>query len=264
MREINTEELKKIQVEILDVMSQFCENHGIQYWLDWGTLLGAIRHKGYIPWDDDVDTGMLRKDYDIFMKLFNEENDRYKVYSVENDPSYSFPFAKIIDTQTVLYEPDEHGYKSAVYVDLFVYDNAPEDEEEVRRMFQRRDFLLKMRSLQWRHRPSGNVLRRALIYMANVPMRLIPTGYFEKKIIQNARKYQDTETGKIGNFTDSYTVTADKSIFTDFIYVEFEGKKYRAPARYDEWLHAAYGDYMQLPPVEKRVSRHSFKAYYLD
>ena len=76
MREINTEELKKIQVEILDVMSQFCEKHGIQYWLDWGTLLGAIRHKGYIPWDDDVDTGMLRKDYDIFMKLFNEENDR--------------------------------------------------------------------------------------------------------------------------------------------------------------------------------------------
>lgn len=264
MREINTEELKKIQVEILDVMSQFCENHGIQYWIDSGTLLGAIRHKGYIPWDDDIDTGMLRKDYDIFMKLFNEESDRYKVYSVENDPGYSFPFAKIIDTQTVLYEPDERGYKSAVYVDLFVYDNAPDDEKEVRRMFKRRNYLQKMRSLQWHHRPSGNVLRRTLIYIANIPMRLVPNGYFDSKIVKNAKKFQNEETKRVGNFSATAVVTADKSIFRDFIYVEFGGKKYKAPIGYDEWLKAFYGDYMQLPPVEKRVSRHSFKAYYLN
>lgn len=264
MKEIYLQDLKRIQVEILDVMSQFCEKHSIQYWLDSGTLLGAIRHKGFIPWDDDIDTGMLRKDYDVFLKLFNEENERYKVYSVENHPGYSFPFAKIIDTQTVLYEPDERGYKLSVYVDLFVYDNAPDDDKEVYKMFFYRNFLQKMRSLQWHHKPSGNILRRSLIYMASIPMRLVPKGYFETKIIKNATKYKNIETKRIGNFTATAPVTADKKIFRDFIDVEFEGKKYKAPVGYDEWLTAFYGDYMKLPPIDQRRTNHSFKAYFLN
>ena len=81
MREILLDELKKTQIEILDVVDTFCRENNINYWLDSGTLLGAIRHGGYIPWDDDIDIGMLRKDYDIFLKKFNEKNERYrKIY----------------------------------------------------------------------------------------------------------------------------------------------------------------------------------------
>lgn len=261
MKEIDVQNLKKKQIEILDVMSQFCEKHDIRYWIDSGTLLGAIRHKGYIPWDDDVDTGMLREDYDKFLKLFNQENDRYKVYSIENNLEYSYPFAKIVDTKTVLYEPDERGYKLSVYIDLFVYDNAPDDETEVKKMFRKRIFLQKMRSLQWHHRPNGSFIRRALIYIANVPMRLVPNGYFERKIVENAKKFQYVDTKRVGNFTASEVVTADKEIFRDFVWVEFEGKQYKAPIGYDEWLRAFYGNYMELPPIEKRISNHSFKAY---
>ena len=77
MRKVELEELRKIQISILDVVADFCEKHKINYWIDSGTLLGAIRHKGYIPWDDDIDIGMLREDYDKFKKLFNQYNDRY-------------------------------------------------------------------------------------------------------------------------------------------------------------------------------------------
>ena len=82
MKQVTGEQLKKIQLEILDVVTQFCDANGIRYWLDSGTLLGAIRHKGYIPWDDDVDLGMLREDYERFLSIFNKSNDRYRAVSL--------------------------------------------------------------------------------------------------------------------------------------------------------------------------------------
>ena len=95
MHELSLDELRKIQIEILDVVVKFCDDHEINYWLDCGTLIGAIRHKGYIPWDDDIDIGMLRPDYEKFMKLFNEENTRYKFMCYELDEKfYTNPMRK--------------------------------------------------------------------------------------------------------------------------------------------------------------------------
>lgn len=112
LEEIKIEELKRIQLEILDNVANFCEKNKINYWLDCGTLLGAIRHKGYIPWDDDIDIGMLREDYERFMKLYNKENEQYKFYCIENNKKFDYPHGKVIDTNTILYELDmKHGKK---------------------------------------------------------------------------------------------------------------------------------------------------------
>ena len=107
MRRIYIDELKKIQINILDQVADFCNKNDISYWLDCGTLLGAVRHKGYIPWDDDVDIGMFRSDFDRFLNLFNQSNERYKVYNIENNNEFYYPFGKVLDTTTILYEPDE-------------------------------------------------------------------------------------------------------------------------------------------------------------
>ena len=96
MRQIGMDELKKIQLEILDAVSAFCTKHGITYWLDGGTLIGTVRHKGYIPWDDDIDLGMLRPDYDRFIKEFNAHNSRYRLVCRENDPDFYQAFAKVM------------------------------------------------------------------------------------------------------------------------------------------------------------------------
>ena len=85
MKNISVEELKSVQIAILDVVSKYCDEHGIRYWLDGGTLLGAVRHKGYIPWDDDIDLGMLRPDFDRFIHEFNRYDSRYVVGCVESN-----------------------------------------------------------------------------------------------------------------------------------------------------------------------------------
>ena len=128
MKQLDINELRAIQLEILDYVAKFCDEHEIKYWLDGGNLIGAIRHKGYIPWDDDVDVGMLRADYEKFMLMFNENNTRYRFTCYELNRSFYLPSGKVTDTETVLYEPDEKGIKTAVYVDIFVYDNAPDDD----------------------------------------------------------------------------------------------------------------------------------------
>ena len=94
MREILLDELKDRQIAILDVVDAFCRENNINYWLDSGTLLGAIRHGGYIPWDDDIDIGMLRPDYDRFLAMFNKFNKQYQVFSVENDINFPYPLER--------------------------------------------------------------------------------------------------------------------------------------------------------------------------
>ncbi len=175
MREIGVNELKLIQLEILDVVAKFCEEHGINYWIDCGSLLGAVRHKGYIPWDDDIDLGMLRPDYDRFMKEFNGTHPGYEFHCVENDPKFYAPFGKVLDTSTELYEPDEKGIKLAVCIDIFVYDNAPDDDKTANEMFDKRDYYRRqyyMRLNRIFAPARGNLLRRLCVYAYRAAKKL--------------------------------------------------------------------------------------------
>ena len=266
MKEIDLNELRKIQVKILDDINSFCQKNKINYWIDCGTLLGAIRHKGYIPWDDDIDIGMLRKDYDKFLELYNKKKSRYKLLAIENDKEYNFQFGKVIDSNTVLWEPDpETGVKSGVYVDVFVYDNAPDDDKKVQEMYNKRDKYNKLRNAQLYPDmyDKSSFKKRIMRFFLNIYLKFLPKNYYSKKCIKNSKRYMNEDTKRVGNFTSNAKICVDKKIFNKFVEVEFEKKKYKAPVGYDTWLKAFYGDYMKLPPKEKRVSLHKFKAYYI-
>jgi lipopolysaccharide cholinephosphotransferase len=263
MKQIELEELKEIQLEILDQVHNFCIANNIKYWIDCGTLLGAIRHKGYIPWDDDIDVGMLREDYERFIHTFNDQNTKYKCYSIENNKRFGYSFAKVLDTDTILYEPNKHGMKSAVNIDIFVYDNAPDDDKLTADMFKKRDFYRAMNNIRVFHlmtheKLSGRICKRIL----NVLLMVFPRYYFAKKVADNSKRYINESTKRVGDFMSLTDMTCDKRVFSSFIDVEFEGKLYKAPVGYDEYLRGFYGDYMQLPPVEERTPHHMFEAYH--
>lgn len=121
MRQLTPDEAKKIQTGILDVVAAFCDERGIKYWLDYGTLLGAVRHKGFIPWDDDIDIGMLRPDYDRFMREFNGTNPRYEFHCMENDSDNTRAFGKVVDIHTSVSYEHTHGFEGyGLSIDVFM------------------------------------------------------------------------------------------------------------------------------------------------
>lgn len=263
MKQLDSEGLKKIQIEILDVVTDFCDKNNIKYGLYAGTLLGAVRHKGYIPWDDDIDIVMLREDYDKFMALFNLSNERYRFMCIENNKNCHVPFGKVLDTNTVLYEPDIEGDKLAVNIDIFIYDNAPDNDKQAQKMFDTRDYLRSRISYTNSSciNNEDSIIKKAMKKLLKLYFTMLGRERILLKMVKNSKKYANKDKKKVGSFTEFSRVVCDKDIFGDFVYLEFEGKMYKAPVGWDKLLTALYADYMTLPPKEKQVTHHSFVAY---
>ena len=261
MRKLEDCEVREIQLKILEYVARFCEENGIHYWLDYGTLLGAARHKGYIPWDDDIDIGMLRPDYDRFMSIFNQKGGRYQFWCSEKDDDFFYPCGKVADMQTLLYEPDEKGAAFAVNIDVFVYDNVP-DEKSAWKMYRKVQRWLLLNMLQ--HNlisDGGKWYKKAAKKMCSTLLKPFPSNYFVKKIAQNARRYENTETERVGMFMWSDRLLWDKAAVRSSVKVTFENRTFDAPMQWEDWLTTLYGDYMQLPPEEERVTHHAYAAY---
>lgn len=131
------EEIKKIQLEILKYVDQFCSQNNIKYALGYGTLIGAVRHKGFIPWDDDIDIIMRRNDYNRFIELFSKETGRYKVWSHNLQTDYPIPYAKVTDEKTLKLEGTNYYVERGVDIDVFPLDDLPNDEKAVDKVFKK-------------------------------------------------------------------------------------------------------------------------------
>ena len=262
MKEITGEELKKIQVEILDDVVMFCQRHELRYFLAYGTLLGAVRHNGYIPWDDDIDIHMPRPDYEKFIELYNKEQDCNRVVSPEIDKRYRTAFAKVYRKGTVVrefhFKPDVFG----VYIDIFPLDGL-KDRKQAKRCGEIRRYMHVKNSVF----TSGMTLLRKL-RLAVTKTILLP---FSINALQRRIKSIATECNynECEYVYSSYSRLAAKEqfpreMFDNYRMVVFEGKEYRAPQDYDLYLHTLYGDYMKLPPEDKRVSTHNSQAYHIE
>ena len=266
MKELSLEEVKQIQLSILQYIDRVCEENKIPYYLGGGTLIGAIRHKGYIPWDDDIDIMLLRPDY---MKLLSvlEANDTYKCLSMYNQNDYFYPFAKVVDSRTELIEKnsDFKIQNYGVYVDIFPIDSLPDDNENRHAHYQS---ILKTRKLYYlslyKKIPAvGNLLKYPPKFCWWVYSRIKGWKFWLNKIEELANLYSNEDSEYVGCVVAGYGEKEQyhRSIFSKQIKVPFENYEFAIPKGYDEYLTNVYGDYMQLPPVDKQVTRHNFVAY---
>ena len=259
-KEINVEELKQIQLNILKFADKFCKENNLKYYLAYGTLLGAVRHKGYIPWDDDIDIIMFREDYEKFVTTFNDAN--YKVFATEVNSKYPYPFAKVGDTRTYFEEEIKDVIDTGVNIDIFPLDYLP--EEKVEKICKRRDFLQKLWMIKRLPRlKRRGFLKNSLLAISQCLLAPISVHYIVKKMEDNAKKWNLKESSICGNIAYGYDPDVYPSgDFKEQVELKFEDTSFPCPLDYDNVLKVMYGDYMKLPPVEKQVSHHHFIAYW--
>ena len=161
-------ELRSIQMGILDHVHEYCMEHGLRYFLSSGTLIGAVRHKGYIPWDDDIDIYMPRQDYEQFLHDFHDETGHFRLLAPppvgggRGEAPYYYTFAKVVDTHTRMVETETKGFEIGVYMDIFPVDYVTDDLKERQRVFSRKHLLYKIRRCKISHE---NPLRSRLAYL---------------------------------------------------------------------------------------------------
>ena len=267
MKELTLQELKEIEFDILKMFDAFCKENDIKYYLSHGTLLGAIRYGKFIPWDDDVDLLIPREDYNKMITLF-KDNGRYQLFAFEKNQNYCYPMAKLCDMTTL---KEESGYNNGVElgvdIDLFPLDEWNSNLRKAKKEARYIGRQMKLLTLSKLYKPdSKSSIKRLIKGIVMFFCKGLGSKHYIKKILKASRKSSKSNSNYLG--CKVWCVYGERGIipaevFADTTYVEFEGEMFPAPAGYDTYLTCLYGDYMPEPPVEKRKTHHSFKAYRL-
>jgi lipopolysaccharide cholinephosphotransferase len=258
------EELHTIEIEILDEFVRICNKYNLKYFLVGGSLLGAIRHKSFIPWDDDIDIGMPRKDYEKMIAICNSDLDeKYYIKSYKTSIGYWPMFAKICKHNTVFLEQNFSAIDDdiGIFIDIFPYDNTI--PVSILQNFQ--NYLISRvknmicRKIEIKRNIRKNTLKNIVVNIFSFE--------FLQSLQQNIMsffnifkcKYITSWGGRYGILNETYL----KDSFYPLVYVEFEGKMYKAPKDWDLYLRKLYGNnYKELPPVEKRIAHEPKKLVF--
>ncbi len=252
-------ELWDVQLDILNVIDQICRENGLNYSLYAGTLLGAVRHRGFIPWDDDLDICMPRDDYEIFLNIWRDkDHPGYILQNKRNTPSFTQSFSKIRkDHSTFLqYEWEKGRYHTGIFVDVFPIDRCPSFKLQqilfrwscVRYLLFTREFVPPKAS------PLAKAISAVFLTLTTKKGREGYRERFEKRL-QELYKTDVNPTIAIET-VDTIKQLFPKDLFMESENLIFEGKEYHCFAKWDEYLKLQYGDYMKLPPKQDRVWKH--------
>lgn len=255
MKELTDREYQLVIFDILKYFDAICKENNIKYSLCGGSLIGAIRHKGFIPWDDDIDIHMTREEYEKFKIIWNtEKRENYRWLDIE-DFDNSFKSAglltKIIDKRRVNYR----GRTTSCFLDIFVLDYI-ENTEKDRVFLKKYGWYIRAYEKNYKKYKESNNLIYKSFYKLNAKR------YF-RKMIKILHYYKNNDK-KANNMLSIgfHNIEGDKGIFPayyfeNYMYSDFEGEKIPITTKYDELLRAYYGDYMQLPPEEERIPSHN-------
>lgn len=263
MKKVLLDEQKDILFEILCSFDDFCRQHGIEYILAYGTCLGAVRHGGFIPWDDDIDVAMTRDNYDKLLALW-EDTPQYALLCHERcGKKYESPLAKFSDRRTKIIQHNRtEKIELGLYLDIFVLDRMADEasakqavatSQVYSRRYLRATRKFKFRSLaNWKNN-----------------IRILPAKiYSGKRCVTALERLASRSLSQEGGWMACITFSLGHSlwpaaVFDDAVEIPFNGRLFKIPADYDRYLTIVYGDYMRLPPEDKQRSNHTFDAYWL-
>ena len=259
--------LQQKQLDILKAFIRVCDKHNLTYFLVYGTALGAIRHKGFIPWDDDIDVGMPRADYEKYIQLQSEyEGTPYFIQTFKSDPCYIYNYAKLRDSSTTFLENafKNHRINQGVFIDVFPVDGMSKEEGDREKIGKKNKFI--WRQVYFSYLPA---LRRKVhkrTWFKDILLNIVAglfyvfdIAHYRNKRVERFVRQVSFEEAKMAGIMFGFTwrincMPAD--IFRETIKVPFEDIEVKVVKDYDRYLTLLYKDYMKFPPKEQQVGHH--------
>ena len=275
MQELTIRDTQKIAIEVLKTVTDLCDKLSCRYFLAYGTLLGAIRHKGFIPWDDDVDIMMPRPDHDrlcSYFKMHKKEYPNLKLFNYDDCPEYPYMITRFSDNRYTIVEDNEKSYGMGIFIDIYPLDGLGNSKFTAYRKGMIADILSSFCFLASRTcfvAETNTYGFKTLKILTKYPMYLIAKFIgkdFFQNILNKLRYYDYDSSEYVGcgvwivGYTDD---TYRREWFDELTKVSFEQYEFFIPKKYDLILTQLFHDYMQLPPEEDRIGHHHYKTYRL-
>lgn len=274
MKKLTDEENKKRLLGILEYIDEVCSANQITYFMAYGSLLGTIRHQGFIPWDDDIDIWVPIDQLDQFITAINQSKD-YAYTSVKDNANYRLDFGKVIDLHTEIHESYPIVSSPGLFVDVFPLYSVGDEKEVIEKNLS----VLKRKKMKlWYYnaplrKVSGNIIKKMIKILYMLPKKLFIATHNMQKYIQNYEHFEKTlneqypSSEYMGYLDNPHNNSFSKNMFKKACFsiqrAPFENIMVNIPVGYDEILKNIYRDYMTLPPVEERMS-HDYEAYLIE
>ena len=248
-------ELKKRERDMLEAFVNICNKHSIKYFVQGGTLLGTVRHSGFIPWDDDVDVSLPRDEYERFLAIAEKElPEYYFLQTKDTDPEYPNNFAKIRDSRTTFIETSARNLNinHGAYIDIFPLDNYPSGCKA--KIYELKKTLLTRRIYKAFYMPNMSFIAKIITLVTMIFYPSLKGAVEKREKLFKSVSPTDKVINNSGAWLEKEIIP--KEWVQNSIQMEFEGITVNVSDKYDEWLTYVYGDYMSLPPENKRVGHH--------
>lgn len=251
--------IKEVELMILKDFIEICEKHDIEYYLIYGTQIGAIRHQGFIPWDDDIDVILFRKDYEKFLRIMEENpNEKYTIFDSRYNEEYFFQFGRMSlnGTYWAEYWDKQVSFKLGLHIDLFILDNLPDNKLKRWIFIQRCYYLTRLHSISVLTFDNYSKILNSVLNIAHKFLNSFGFGpkYFQKRLYNLFNKYNSKDSEFVTDLTLIERPTFKRTDYKPPKKALFEGIEMNIPNNDDNTLIPIYGDYMQIPPEEERFN----------
>lgn len=263
MKELEHDRDKEILYKMLKEFNEYCKQNNLRYFLAWGTLIGAVRHKGFIPWDDDVDIAMPRTDYNKLIDLSKNWNCSFEMLCYEKDNTYPLFFGKLSDKKSIIQNEYIQEIKNlGLYIDIFPIDEIKINANKVKRTQKRlmRNELLQKYASMRKYWPARTVSKSFFKFVMYIFSKYCGTVWWQQKRIKIIEQLKKNTANECNEYCICGSWVFKREWLKNSVNLLFEESEFPCPGKYEDLLEYRYGNYMVWPPVEKRISQHDYKV----